>query len=74
LELVRDRASREPLIEWQGKETLNAFFADALARGLHVFGRYNTVVIAPPLIAGPAEFDEATAILDAALTTLEEGM
>ena len=46
---ARPRESREPLVAWQGKESLNAFFADALARGLYVFGRYNAVVIAPPL-------------------------
>ena len=72
LELVRDRETREPLVEWQGNEHLNGFFADALARGLYVFGRYNTVVIAPPLIAGTAEIDEAAEILDAALSALEE--
>jgi len=72
LELVSDRKSREPLVAWQGKETLNGFFADALARGLYVFGRYNAVVIAPPLIAGDAELDEAAELLDASLTKLEE--
>jgi taurine--2-oxoglutarate transaminase len=72
LELVRDRETREPLVAWQGRESLNGFFADALARGLYVFGRYNIVVLAPPLIAGDAEFDEAVEILDAALTTLEQ--
>lgn len=71
LELVSDRQSREPLVAWQGKDTLNAFFADALARGLYVIGRYNTVIIAPPLIAGAAELDEAANILDAALSALE---
>ncbi len=74
LELVRDRESREPLVAWQGTASLQPFFNDLLARGLYLFGRYNTVIVAPPLVAGPAEFDEATAILDAALTTLEEGM
>jgi len=72
LELVRDPQTREPLVAWQGNATLNAFFADALARGLYVFGRYNTVVIAPPLIASNAELDEAAQLLDASLTTLEE--
>lgn len=72
LELVRDRETRKPLVEWQGSEHLNAFFADALARGLYVFGRYNTVVIAPPLIAGSAELDEAAELLDESLSALEE--
>jgi taurine--2-oxoglutarate transaminase len=73
LELVRDRDSREPLVAWQGTQTLQPFFNDLLARGLYLFGRYNTVVVAPPLVAGSGELDEAAAILDAALTKLEEG-
>jgi taurine--2-oxoglutarate transaminase len=73
LELVRDRDSREPLVAWQGTQSLQSFFNDMLARGLYLFGRYNTVIAAPPLIASDAEFDEAAEILDAALTKLEEG-
>ncbi|MBV8116782.1 MAG: aminotransferase class III-fold pyridoxal phosphate-dependent enzyme [Candidatus Eremiobacteraeota bacterium] len=73
LELVRDAQSREPLVPWQGTQTLAPFFGDLLTRGLYAFGRYNTVVIAPPLIAGAAELDEAAATFDAALDTLERG-
>jgi len=72
-ELVRDRDSRQPLVAWQGAESLQPLFSDMLRRGLYLFGRYNTIIVAPPLIAGAEEFDEATAILDAALAKLEEG-
>ena len=71
LELVEDAASRRPLVPWQGTQSLQPFFDDLLARGLYVFGRYNVVIVAPPLIAGAAEFDEAATILDAGLTALE---
>ncbi|MBV8148420.1 MAG: aminotransferase class III-fold pyridoxal phosphate-dependent enzyme, partial [Candidatus Eremiobacteraeota bacterium] len=70
LELVADRATREPLVQWQGTQTLQTLFSDLLARGLYVFGRYNVIVVAPPLIIGDAELDEATAILDSAFTDL----
>ncbi|HEY1653988.1 MAG TPA: aminotransferase class III-fold pyridoxal phosphate-dependent enzyme [Candidatus Tumulicola sp.] len=71
LELVADPDTRRPLVEWQGTQSLQPFFDDLLARGLYVFGRYNVVVLAPPLIAQPPEFDEAIAILDAGLSALE---
>jgi taurine---2-oxoglutarate transaminase len=70
VELVADRTTREPLVQWQGTQTLQALFNDLLARGLYVFGRYNVIVVAPPLTIGDAELDEATSILNAALTDL----
>lgn len=71
LELVADRSTREPLVAWQGSQTLQAFFNDLLSRGLYVLGRYNVVIVAPPLVIGEAEIDEAVAILDDALKRLE---
>lgn len=74
LELVKDRQTREPLVEWQGKQTLNAFAGDLLSRGVYIYARFNTIVIAPPLVIETAEIDEAVAIFDAALTSLERGV
>jgi taurine--2-oxoglutarate transaminase len=65
LELVADRAARAPLVEWQGSATLHALFNDLLARGVYIYGRYNVIVIAPPLTVTPNELDEAVAVLDA---------
>ena len=71
LELVADRTTREPLIEWQGSGTLAPFYNDLLARGLYIYGRYNVIVVAPPLTVTPEELDEAATILDGAFTDLE---
>jgi taurine--2-oxoglutarate transaminase len=68
LELVTDRDTREPLVEWQGGKALNSLFGDLLARGLYIYGRYNVIVVSPPLTIGEAELDEAMAIFDAAFT------
>jgi taurine---2-oxoglutarate transaminase len=73
LELVADPETRTPLVAWQGKHTLQAFFNDLLQRGMCVYGRYNVVVVAPPLVISDDELDEAATILDAALTHLERG-
>ncbi|HLX25454.1 MAG TPA: aminotransferase class III-fold pyridoxal phosphate-dependent enzyme [Candidatus Cybelea sp.] len=73
IELVADRDTREPLVEWQGSQTLQALFNDLLARGLYIYGRYNVIVVSPPLNVRENELDEAVEILDAALTDYEKG-
>jgi taurine--2-oxoglutarate transaminase len=70
LELVADPQTREPLVPWQGPRSLQAFFDDLLQRGLYVYGRYNVLLVSPPLTVSESELDEATAILDAAFTDL----
>lgn len=71
LELVKDRATREPLVAWQGSANLQPLVADLLQRGLYLYARYNVLIIAPPLIVSQAEIDEGGDILDAAFTHFE---
>ncbi|MES2936853.1 MAG: aminotransferase class III-fold pyridoxal phosphate-dependent enzyme [Pseudomonadota bacterium] len=76
LELVRDRATREPLVEWHhpgGSAPMKAFYGELLRRGVHAYGRYNVVIVTPPLVITKAELDEGFEALDAALTVLENG-
>jgi taurine--2-oxoglutarate transaminase len=68
LELVANRETREPLVEWQGGQSLQSLFSDLLKRGLYIYGRYNVIVVSPPLTITEAEIDEAAEILDAAFT------
>ncbi|TAM61876.1 aminotransferase class III-fold pyridoxal phosphate-dependent enzyme [bacterium] len=72
LELVKDRATREPLVEWQGKNPgpMPAFFSELRKRGAYTFGRYNVVMVAPPLTVTRAELDEGLRALDAAFAAL----
>jgi taurine---2-oxoglutarate transaminase len=70
IELVSDREARTPLVAWQGSESLQWFFNDLLAHGLYVYGRYNVLIVTPPLTIGPEELDEGFAILDQALSRL----
>ncbi len=71
LELVANRATRAPLVPWQGERTLQAFFNDLLAHGLYLYGRYNVAIVSPPLTISDEELDEGFSILDAGLTRLE---
>ncbi len=71
LELVANRATRAPLVPWQGERTLQAFFNELLAHGLYLYGRYNVAIVSPPLTISDEDLDEGFSILDAGLTRLE---
>jgi 4-aminobutyrate aminotransferase len=72
LETVRDRATKEPADREMAKIVYRAF-----ELGLVVFygGIYSNVMeITPPLIMTEAEVDEGIAILDQAISEVEQGM
>jgi taurine--2-oxoglutarate transaminase len=65
LELVQDRATREPLAPWpQVPPALQALLQDALDRGYSFGSRGNLVLIAPPLVIDEVELDGALDLLD----------
>ena len=68
VELVRDRATRQPLAPFNGTsdemKALSAFFRD---EGLYTFVRWNTFFTNPPLCITEAELREAFAIIDRGL-------
>jgi taurine---2-oxoglutarate transaminase len=72
LEFVSDRASRTPLVPWQGPTAgvMPTLFAGLRKRGVFAFGRYNVIHIAPALVIEEAEFDEAVEALDGAIGEL----
>ncbi len=76
LEFVKDRATREPLIAWQGTDPgpMPTFFAALRKNGVYCFGRYNLVHIAPPLVIEEAELDEAIAAIDTSLAALSAAL
>ncbi len=73
LEFVSDREARTPLVAWQGKTAgvMPALFGALRKAGVYAFGRYNVLVIAPPLVIDEAELDEALDALDGAIGNLE---
>ena len=77
LELVRDRESRAPLVEWHhpgGSAPMKAFYGELLRRGVHAYGRYNVVVVTPPLVISRADLQEGLEAIDAALTVVEQSL
>ena len=73
LEFVADRATRAPLVPWQGTSPgpMPVLFASLRKRGAYAFGRYNVLHVAPPLVIDDAQIDEAVATIDAAVSDLE---
>jgi taurine--2-oxoglutarate transaminase len=72
LELVTDKATREPIVAWQGASQgpMPAFYASLRKRGVYAFGRYNCVVISPPLIIQRDELELGFEALRGALSEL----
>jgi taurine--2-oxoglutarate transaminase len=75
IELVKDRATREPLASWhaQGASVpMRAFYSELMRRGVHAYGRYNLVLVTPPLTIGRDELEEGFVALDHALRAAQE--
>jgi taurine---2-oxoglutarate transaminase len=74
LEFVADRATRTPLVAWQGSGgmgVMTALYAALTRRGIYSFGRYNVTLVAPPLVIEEPEIEELVSGLDLALGELE---
>ncbi len=73
LELVRDPATRAPLVPPNTDSPLPMQLRrKAWAEGLHLMARGSLLILAPPLIVGPEHIDEAVAKLDRVLAWVEE--
>jgi taurine--2-oxoglutarate transaminase len=71
LELVKDRATREPLVPFNASgdaaRPVSALGKQALADGLYLMTHWNVVMVCPPLTITREELDEGIAVLGRAL-------
>jgi taurine--2-oxoglutarate transaminase len=76
LELVRDRATREPLVPFnaagEAAKPVAQLSKAALDAGLYLFVHWNVIMLAPPLNITREELDEGLSILDDALAVADE--
>jgi taurine---2-oxoglutarate transaminase len=76
IELVCDRASREPLVPYNAAGADNQPMADLAAackqRGLWPFVHFNRLHVVPPLVISDDDMREGLAIIDDALTVADE--
>jgi taurine--2-oxoglutarate transaminase len=71
-ELVRDRATMEPLAPFNGTSPAMATLGRELrSRGLYTFVRWNTFFTNPPLTISEAELNEGFDIIDASLSVVD---
>jgi taurine--2-oxoglutarate transaminase len=71
VELVRERASREPLAPWPAMHAaLCALIECALAEGVSFAARGNLLLLAPPLVITERELADALTLLDRLLGEL----
>jgi taurine--2-oxoglutarate transaminase len=72
VELVRDRASREPIAPWpQTHPALKAFVARAREAGVSFATRGNLIILAPPLVIGEQDLADALALMERLLGGME---
>jgi taurine--2-oxoglutarate transaminase len=72
VELVRDRATREPLAPWDEMHAaLRQLLRSALEAGVSFGARGNLLLLAPPLVVEEKELSDALALLDRLLGELE---
>jgi len=72
LDLVSDRATREPLAPYGGSSpAMTALVAECKARGLMPFTNYNRLHVVPPCTIAEAQAKEGLAILDEALAVAD---
>jgi taurine--2-oxoglutarate transaminase len=73
IELVRDRATKEPLSAWpDAHPALKRLVKDALAENVSFAFRGNLLILAPPLVIDERELADAVALLDRLLGKMEE--
>ncbi|MGH8026075.1 MAG: aminotransferase class III-fold pyridoxal phosphate-dependent enzyme, partial [Pseudoxanthomonas sp.] len=72
LELVADRASRTPLAPWpQMPPALRTLLAEAMEHGVSFAARGNLILLAPPLVIQEQELQDALALLDRLIGTMQ---
>jgi taurine---2-oxoglutarate transaminase len=73
VELVRDRATKEPLTPWYGgvNTPMERLMGALRARGVYAFGRYNVLLVTPPLTIARDELEHGLDVLDDALTNTD---
>jgi len=72
VELVRDRATREPVSPWpESHPSLKAFVDRSREEGVSFATRGNLIVLAPPLVIEEKDLMDALALMERLLTELE---
>lgn len=74
VELVKDRSTRAPWVPWNssGQGKMNDLLARVAAQQVSVRGRWNLLIIAPPLVISEKEIEAGVRAIDNALSEMGE--
>jgi taurine--2-oxoglutarate transaminase len=74
VELVRDRATREPLVEYgiDPDRVMPGIVSKLIAKGFYTYHHENSIIVAPPLIITEEELREAMKIMDDVLCEVDD--
>jgi taurine--2-oxoglutarate transaminase len=76
IELVKDRGTREPIVDWMAGETkvMDEMYQGLMKRGVYTFLSRNWVFLAPPLIVTEKELKEGLGAIDEVLSIADKAV
>jgi taurine--2-oxoglutarate transaminase len=74
IELVKDRTTKEPIVDWMAGETelIAQLYQELMKRGVYTFLTRNWLFMAPPLIVTEKEMKEGLGAIDEVLSIADE--
>ncbi len=76
LELVKSKATKEPLVPWHGEGpgVMKTLYMELRKRGIYTFGKFNCTMVAPPLTVKKEDLDKALVALDESIGVLQASL
>jgi taurine--2-oxoglutarate transaminase len=76
IELVKDRGTREPIVNWMAGETalMEQLYKELMAGGVYTFLTRNWLFLAPPLIVTEKELKEGLGAIDEVLNLADKAV
>jgi taurine--2-oxoglutarate transaminase len=76
VELVKDRGTKEPIVDWMAGETelMSQLYQELMKRGVYTFLTRNWLFMAPPLIVTEKELKEGLGAIDEVLTIADKAV
>ena len=76
VELVKSKATKEPLVPWHGDGpgVMKTLYMELRKRGVYTFGKFNCAMVAPPLTTKKEDLDKALVALDESIGALQDSL
>jgi taurine--2-oxoglutarate transaminase len=76
IELVKDRSTREPIVDWMAGETglMDQLYQELMKRGVYTFLTRNWLFMAPPLVVTEKELQQGLAAIDEVLNIADKAV